>query len=105
MPMWLVTNAEPGFTGEAHVFRADTEAEAAEVGVEMLLEDDHGQCITPETLGHVRVMFWDAVAYRTKLGVEKVPEEYQCCGGFPDVIGTTNEHAATCQRYKAKPEP
>jgi hypothetical protein len=102
--LWIVTDADldgPLQVAKATFIEADTAEDAAAAGMWALWADymeDVGA--SPPTHAYAVEVPRSALAiYRATVGAERVPDEFQCCGGMPsDTIGTYDQHTAICQR-------
>lgn len=107
MTVYLVTDcsAPDEVLGNEVMFaifaEGDTPEAAAAKGIEAIwlkyLEESGGRG-DPEPPHHIWLI--DAEGrqrYRALVGAERVPDEFQCCGGWPaDPLGTTDGHNAVC---------
>lgn len=94
---WVVMSNDPdSMNVESGVYvRADTEEEAAAVAISALHAESRENYIPAAVYVMPRV---DGAYYRARYAAERVPEEFQCCGGMPciDALGTFDEHTAPC---------
>lgn len=95
---WIVTDASRTFVGRAAIVDAENEQDAATEG--LLWLDEYRES-DEDLMSMVRVApFGGAVCYRADMVAERVPDEFQCCGGMPrlDGIGTRDEHTGPCAK-------
>lgn len=115
MTVFLVTDgmASPETMSDEVFFacyvEADTPEAAAAEGMARLWErwiEESGGRTDPEPPHDVWVI--DAsgrTRYRALMGAEKVPDEFQCCGGWPAFpMGTEDRHTATCRNRPTEVE-
>jgi hypothetical protein len=128
MSLWLVTTGEPSTQGPGNpswcvfvdtedmdegVELADSPEAVAAYGAEWIMEESSDFDQLP---GCVAVLRLDGPPERYRLiaGAERVPDEFQCCGGMPRIcgLGTLNQHTGVCpnrtkdeDEQEREPEP
>lgn len=107
MTLWLITETNPHegnrHSGLAVFVEAENEDAAAEQGIRELDQEriEHGWTDTQVTSVWIAMLPGMPVAWRAELTGERVPDEFQCCGGMPSLttVGTFDAHCATCKNY------
>jgi hypothetical protein len=106
--LWLVTDAD--FDGALEVSRATfVEAPDAEhaAGQGMWAIWQHyredGDAEPPHDAYVIQVDREKLTRYRAIVGAERVPDEFQCCGGMPDLetLVSLDEHTAICEHHRS----
>ena len=115
MKGWIITTADrfdvEGLEGAVYI-EADTEEEAAGIGLARILMEEQdrlnglpgGEFVDPDWPSAVRAYPYESGTYYSPVRrATRVPDEFQCCGGFPEGRWEPPElgnHIAQCRNER-----